>query len=118
VRLICGKKSEVFLTVDEVPPKMRWDYDIGLVTQLIDKSTVNPIKTFAFICGPEIMMLFVSKGLFLRGFLSSRIYVSLERRMKCGIAQCGHCQHGSKFVCKDGPVFLYKDISRLPDGLL
>jgi NAD(P)H-flavin reductase len=112
------KEIEVFLTVDEVPPKIRWDYDIGLVTQLIDKSAVNPIKTFAFICGPEIMMLFVSKGLFLRGFLPSRVYVSLERRMRCGIAQCGHCQHGSKFVCKDGPVFLYKDISRLPDGLL
>jgi NAD(P)H-flavin reductase len=112
------KDIEVFLTVDEVPPKIRWDYDIGLVTQLIDRSTVNPIKTFTFICGPEIMMLFVSKGLFLRGFLPSRVYVSLERRMRCGIAQCGHCQHGSKFVCKDGPVFLYKDISTLPDGLL
>lgn len=113
-----GKEIEVFLTVDEIPPKMRWNYDIGLVTQLIDKSAVDPLKTFAFICGPEIMMLFVSKGLFLRGFLPSRVYVSLERRMRCGIAQCGHCQHGSKFVCKDGPVFLYKDISRLPDGLL
>jgi NAD(P)H-flavin reductase len=112
------KEIDVFLTVDEVPPNIKWDYDIGLVTQFIDKSAVNPVKTFAFVCGPEIMMLFVSKGLFLRGFLPSRVYVSLERRMKCGIAQCGHCQHGSKFVCKDGPVFLYKDISRLPDGLL
>jgi NAD(P)H-flavin reductase len=115
---MCRKDIEVFLTVDEVPPHMKWDYDVGLVTQLLDKAMLNPIKTFAFICGPEIMMLFISRGLFMRGFLPSMVYVSLERRMKCGIAQCGHCQHGTKFVCKDGPVFLYKDVSRLPDGLL
>lgn len=115
---IWKKDIEVFLTVDEVLPHMRWDYDVGLVTQLLDKATLNPAKTLNFICGPEIMMLFVSRGLYLRGFLPSKVYVSLERRMKCGIAQCGHCQHGSKFVCKDGPVFLYKDVSRLPDGLL
>jgi NAD(P)H-flavin reductase len=112
------KHIEVFLTVDEVPPHMKWDYDVGLVTQFLDKAAVNPAKTFVFICGPEIMMLFAARGVFLRGFLPSRVYVSLERRMKCGIAHCGHCQHGRKFVCKDGPVFLYKDISRLPDGLL
>ena len=135
VTLICGSRSPdnvlfmseidtwrkdiaVFLTVDEVPPNMKWQYDVGLVTQLLDKTTFKPVKTFSFICGPEIMMLFVSRGLFIRGFLPSMVYVSLERRMECGIAQCGHCQHGSKFVCKDGPVFLYKDVSRLPDGLL
>lgn len=112
------KDVAVFLTVDEVFPGMKWDYEIGLVTQLLDKATFNPVKTFAFICGPEIMMLFVSRGLSIRGFLPSRVYVSLERRMKCGIAQCGHCQHGGKFICKDGPVFLYKDMSRLADGLL
>lgn len=115
---IWRKNIEVFLTVDEVTPNTKWDYDVGLVTQLLDKATINPVKTFAFICGPEIMMLFVSRGLSIRGFLPSRVYVSLERRMKCGIAQCGHCQHGGKFICKDGPVFLYKDMSRLADGLL
>lgn len=112
------KDIEILLTVDEVPSNVRWDYEVGLVTKLLDKVALKPEKTFAFICGPEIMMLFISRGLFLRGFLPSRVYVSMERRMRCGIAQCGHCQHGSKFVCKDGPVFLYKDVSRLPDGLL
>jgi NAD(P)H-flavin reductase len=97
---------------------MTWAYNVGIVTELLDKPQLKPENTLAFICGPEIMMRFVSRGLFLRGFLPSRVYVSLERRMKCGIAQCGHCQHGSKFVCKDGPVFLYRDVSRFPDGLL
>ncbi len=112
------KDIEVLLTVDEVRPHMKWEYDIGFVTGLLDKATVDPLKTFAFICGPEIMMLFVSRGLYLRGFLPSRVCVSLERRMKCGIAHCGHCQHGSKFVCKDGPVFPYSEVTKLPDGLL
>ena len=108
---------DVLLTVDEVPRRTQWDYSTGLVTDLLDKVALNPEKTFSFICGPEIMMLFISKALFLRRFSPSMVYVSLERRMKCGIAQCGHCQHGSKFVCKDGPVFPYKDVSKLPDGL-
>lgn len=112
------KSISVVLTVDEVPSHKMWDNHVGLVTELFDEVGLNPEKTFVFVCGPEIMMRFVSRGLFLRGVLPSRVYVSLERRMKCGIGQCGHCQHGSKFVCKDGPVFLYKDVSRFPDTLL
>jgi NAD(P)H-flavin reductase len=64
------------------------------------------------------MMRFVSRGLLMRGMPPSKVYVSLERRMKCGFGQCGHCQHGSVFVCKDGPIFPYKDVSAFPDGLL
>ena len=109
---------EVLSTVDEVPSHVKWDHSIGLVTQLLDKVALKLEKTFVFICGPEIMMLFISRGLFLRGFPPSRVFVSLERRMKCGIAQCGHCQHGGRFVCKDGPIFPHRDISRLPDGIL
>lgn len=112
------QRIAVLLTVDEVPSNMKWDYNIGLVTELLDKVALNPERTFAFVCGPEIMMRFVSRGLFLRGFPPSKIYVSLERRMRCGIAQCGHCQHGGNFACKDGPVFPYKDVRGLPDSLL
>jgi len=115
---IWRKDISVLLTVDEVPPGFKWDYDTGMVTGLLDKTVVDTEQPFAFVCGPEIMMRFVSRGLFLKGFLPSRVYVSLERRMKCGIAQCGHCQHGTKFVCKDGPVFPYNDVKGLPDGLL
>jgi len=112
------KAIEVLLTVDEVPSDNTWDYHIGLVTELLDDTASVPERTVALICGPEIMMRFVSRGLFLKGFLPSRVYVSLERRMKCGIGQCGHCQHGSVFVCKDGPIFLYRDVKMFPDGLL
>jgi NAD(P)H-flavin reductase len=64
------------------------------------------------------MMKFVAAGLILEGQNPEDIYVSLERRMKCGIGQCGHCQIGAKYVCKDGPVFSLPDIQRFADTLL
>jgi NAD(P)H-flavin reductase len=112
------KYIDVLLTVDEVPADVVWDYNIGLVTELLDNMSLSPERTFAFVCGPEIMMRFIARGLFLKGLFASKVYISLERRMKCGIGQCGHCQHGTKFVCKDGPIFLYKDVNIFPDGLL
>jgi NAD(P)H-flavin reductase len=57
------------------------------------------------ICGPEVMMRFVSTALQDRGVAAESIYVSLERNMKCAIGHCGHCQLAHRFVCKDGPVF-------------
>lgn len=108
----------VFLTVDEVPVGTTWEHNTGFVTGLMDRVKIDIEKTTAFICGPEIMMRFVARRLMFEGIAPSRLYVSLERRMKCGVAQCGHCQHGSTFVCKDGPVFPYRDASRFPDRLL
>jgi sulfhydrogenase subunit gamma (sulfur reductase) len=122
---IWKKGVSLFLTVDEVtrPPgrggsKGLWKHNIGLVTDLLDEVKIKPENTIAFVCGPEIMMRFICKGLLMLGLMQSGIYVSLERRMKCGIAHCGHCQHSGLFVCKDGPVFSYKDVRGLPDGLL
>ncbi len=125
-----GKGISLYLTVDEViqhPPvsplvkggnKGGWKHNVGLVTDLLDKIKINPDNTVAFICGPEIMMRFICRGLLMKGLTQSRLYVSLERRMKCGIAHCGHCQHYGLFVCKNGPVFSYKEVRGLPDGLL
>ncbi len=112
------RRFPVLLTVDEVPRDARWAHFTGLVTELIDRAEFRPGETTAFICGPEIMMRFAARRLLLEGVAPSRLHVSLERRMKCGVGQCGHCQHGSAFVCKDGPVFPYRDVRGLPDGLL
>lgn len=108
----------VILTVDEIGQGKVWRYNTGIVVSFMEGILKQPEKTLSFICGPELMMRFVSRKLLSMGLPASRIYVSVERRMKCGIAQCGHCQMGSKFVCKDGPVFPYKDIVAFPDGLL
>jgi NAD(P)H-flavin reductase len=124
-----GKSISLHLAVDEVsqhPPVSNRDgkgikggrkYHVGLVTDLLEKVKPGP-DTLAFVCGPEIMMRFVCRGLVMQGVPNSKIYVSIERRMKCGIAHCGHCQYFGLFVCKDGPVFSYDEIRGLPDGLL
>ncbi len=85
----------------------------GLVTKLIESTAITPDNTYAVVCGPPIMYKFVVKELTQRGFTPAQIYMTMERRMKCGVGKCGHCITGSsnsiKYVCKDGPVFTYWD---------
>ncbi len=78
---------------------------VGVITKLIARAEIDPDKTAALICGPEIMMHFAVEGLKARGMASEQIYVSLERNMKCALGHCGHCQLGPAFICRDGPVF-------------
>ena len=112
------ENTRLLLTVDVVPKESTWKHNVGVVTTLFEKMHASPDNTVALTCGPEIMMRFVVKGLIYRGFTSGQIFVSLERRMKCGIGICGHCQLGTKFVCKEGPVFRYADVEGLPDSML
>jgi NAD(P)H-flavin reductase len=111
------RQLSVMLTVDEVPAGTSWGHDVGLVTGVIDRLELDS-STYALVCGPEIMMRFVARQLLDKGLSAGRIFVILERRMRCGIAQCGHCQHGPLFVCRDGPVFRYQEIADYPDTLL
>ncbi|MCS7108341.1 MAG: FAD/NAD(P)-binding protein [Sulfolobales archaeon] len=94
---------ELHLTVDN--PDIDWRGNVGVVTNLIKRIEVDPSNAYAFICGPEIMMKYAIKELLEKGFRTNRIYLSLERRMKCGVGLCGHCQMGPYFVCEHGPVF-------------
>ncbi|MFQ5791326.1 MAG: FAD/NAD(P)-binding protein [Acidobacteriota bacterium] len=110
--------TTLLLTVDEVPPRVEWDGHTGVVTGLFPEMDIDPNNAAVLTCGPEIMMRFVARGLLLRRFSPGTTYLSLERRMKCGTGHCGHCQLGPKFVCKDGPVFRYIELSGLPDTLL
>jgi NAD(P)H-flavin reductase len=55
--------------------------------------------------------------LIFKGHKPDNIFISMERRMKCGIGHCGHCQIGAKFVCKDGPIFSLPDIKRFPESI-
>ncbi|MEM2082736.1 MAG: FAD/NAD(P)-binding protein [Candidatus Bathyarchaeia archaeon] len=107
--------ADLLLTVDSVPKEVEWDHGVGVVTTLFDRMRTEPNGSIVMTCGPEIMMKFVVKGLLAMGFQPKDLYLSLERRMKCGIAQCGHCQIGPKFVCRDGPVFPYSELKGLPD---
>jgi NAD(P)H-flavin reductase len=102
---------DVFVTVDRATGN--WRGSVGLVTQLIGRAPFDPHNAMAMVCGPEIMMRFTTMELMKRGVNSDDIFVSLERNMKCAIGLCGHCQFGSLFVCKDGPVFRHSQVEQL-----
>jgi NAD(P)H-flavin reductase len=102
---------EVHVTVDRVGDK--WQGHVGVVTTLITKESIDPEKSLAMVCGPEIMMRFSVMELQKHGMKRESIYISAERNMKCGIGLCGHCQMGPHFVCKDGPVFRYDHVMDL-----
>jgi len=102
---------EVLVTVDRGDES--WHGSVGVVTKLINKATFDPEDTVALVCGPEMMMRFTVMDLVQRGVPPDNVYMSMERNMECGIGLCGHCQLGSKFVCRDGPVFRYPEIRSL-----
>ena len=51
------------------------------------------------------------------GIPHENVFVDLERRMKCGVGKCGHCQMNDKYVCTDGPVFAFSEIERLEEAI-
>lgn len=90
-----------------------WRGHVGVVTTLLDRATFDATKSVAFVCGPEVMMRFCIGALTDAGVAPGSIYLSMERNMKCAIGQCGHCQLGPVFICRDGPVFAYPRIAHL-----
>ena len=84
-----------------------WNGDVGVVTTLIRRVQFDPGRAVGFVCGPEVMMRFAIRALMARGLPADRLFLSMERNMKCAVGFCGHCQLGPTFVCKDGPVFRY-----------
>ena len=108
---------EQYLTVDSCPDGTYWDGNIGVITTLIPKADFDSSTTYAVVCGPPIMYKFVIKSLKEAGMPDDHIILSLERRMKCGVGKCGHCQINGIYVCQDGPVFNYADTKNLPEAL-
>lgn len=100
--------TTVDVTVDRA--RENWMGRVGVVTQLLTRGGYDPHNTVAMVCGPEIMMRFAVQTLNEQGVDDDRIYVSMERNMKCALGFCGHCQMGASFVCKDGPVFRFDRI--------
>ena len=105
--------TQVFSTVDY--GGISWRGRVGVVTSLFKLIRIQPLRTTAVVCGPEIMMRFVSRDLLAAGMSAEDIYLSIERNMKCAVGFCGRCQWGPHFICKDGPVFCYSRIASLLD---
>jgi sulfite reductase subunit B len=111
------KRSDVeFLeTVDKADAS--WKGNEGVITTLLPKISPDAASTTAIVCGPPVMYKFVVWDLYRMGITAQNIYVSLERRMKCGVGKCGHCQVNGIYVCQDGPVFRLADIEGLKEAI-
>jgi NAD(P)H-flavin reductase len=99
---------EVRITVDRATEA--WTGPVGVVTRLIGRAGFSPENAVALICGPEIMMRYTVAEFGRRGVPDERLFVTMERNMKCAVAFCGHCQLGPEFICKDGPVYSFDRI--------
>ncbi len=104
-------------TVNWCPENEAWTGNIGVITTLIPQVDFDPEKTIAILCGPPVMYKYVIADLKAKNVPDDHIVVSLERRMKCGVGKCGHCQINQIYVCKDGPVFNYSKIKGVPEAL-
>ena len=102
---------DVRVTVDHATSE--WSGHVGVVTNLLDFAPLDAGNSVAMLCGPEVMMRFVSTELMARGMSPGQIYVSLERNMQCGLGLCGHCQLGSELICRDGPVYPLERVESL-----
>jgi NAD(P)H-flavin reductase len=102
-------------TVDVADPS--WGGNVGVITTLMPPLRIDPHHTVVIICGPPIMYRFVLLELHKHQVANSDIYFSLERRMKCGVGKCGHCQINGLYACQDGPVFRYADIASVREAI-
>jgi NAD(P)H-flavin reductase len=102
---------EIEVTVDHATSA--WHGHVGVVTTLISRADFDPLHAISLVCGPEVMMRFAIAALRHAGLDDESIYLSMERNMKCAIGFCGHCQFGTVFVCRDGPVFRYDRVQSL-----
>lgn len=90
-----------------------WPWHIGPVTVLFDQLEFDPDNVVVMMCGPQGMMRAACDYLVDQQVDAERIFLSMERNMQCALGHCGHCQYGSRFICKDGPVFSYAELRSL-----
>lgn len=102
----------VHLTIDR--EQEGWDGHVGFVPNYVKELGFDTNKT-VILCGPPIMIKFTLAGLTELGFEKKQVYTTLELKMKCAIGKCGRCNVGSKYVCKDGPVFRLDELDELPN---
>jgi len=92
-----------------------WKGKVGVVTILLKEIPCDLKNSVAVVCGPPVMMKFVTRRLLEIGFPDDMIYLSMEKNMSCGLGQCGHCRLGPYFTCKDGPVLTWDQIKDIKD---
>jgi sulfite reductase subunit B len=106
---------EFFVTVDRGDEN--WHGNVGVITTLFPKAAVSPRNTIAITIGPPVMYRFVLMELLGKGIPDDQIWLSLERRMKCGVGKCGHCQINHLYCCQQGPAFNYAQIRGIEEAI-
>jgi NAD(P)H-flavin reductase len=106
---------QILETLDE--GDARWKGNVGVVTKLVGKVETDLKSARILVCGPPIMYKFVLMALAEHDVPHENIFLNLERKMKCGVGKCGHCQINSSYVCMSGPVFRYSDLASLPEAI-
>ena len=108
-------RDDIDLNVTIDRPVSGWDGLVGFVPAVLKDVAPNSENAVIIVCGPPIMIKFTMPIINELGFLPEEVFLSLEMKMKCGIGKCGRCNIGDKLVCKDGPVFSYKELLELPN---
>ena len=107
----------VDLSVIVTEPAPEWHGPVGIVTDLLENIAVAADDTYAIVCGPPVMFKTVCTMLGLKGMPRDRMFVSLERRMHCGMGKCCRCNVGSTYVCMEGPVFDFWTVMNLKEAI-
>jgi NAD(P)H-flavin reductase len=110
------KGVDIELTVDVGDET--WKGTVGMIPVLLKEIPVNVDTAPTMVCGPPLMMKFVTLRLVEAGFKHSNIYLSMEKNMSCGVGKCNHCRVGKFYVCKDGPVLTWEDVKDIEEPFL
>jgi sulfhydrogenase subunit gamma (sulfur reductase) len=108
-----SKRSDIEIVQAIDMPADGWKGKVGFAAAVLEQMAPSSDNTYALVCGPPIMIKTCIKTLYKVGFAPEKIISSLEMKMKCGIGTCGRCGVGSKYVCKDGPVYTYAELQKL-----
>ncbi len=108
-----GPKVDFTCTIDR--PQEGWTGRTGVVTTLLKDLDVNRSNCYCFVCGPSVMLKFTTFALLEENFAPDQIYLSMNRRMSCGMGLCGKCNIGPYYLCKDGPDMNYALIKDYPN---
>lgn len=109
--------DDINLEVIVEEPNKGWLGPVGLITRLLDDVSVPPDETYAIVCGPPVMFKFVCNRLNTMGIPMQRMFISLERRMHCGMGKCCRCNIGSSYTCINGPVFDFWTVMNLKEAI-
>jgi NAD(P)H-flavin reductase len=112
-----ARRDDVHVGVTVDAASNGWGGRIGVITTLFDAISTDTEDAFAFICGPPVMYRHAIRKLLAMGFYESHVWLTLERRMKCGIGLCGNCQMDGLYLCQQGPLFSYREVRRLKEAV-